>query len=1112
MVDQRHSHSHGPTRHRIGSCLWLLLLLESQACWSTDADPTWTFEGPPSLAQCPAGPEACDLWMRFRTAHPWPYQGISTGTRGDETIVILSEAPPTVSRADLTDLVRAAFGDENIVQVARLRWPTGLNGWLEDAVVRVHSGTPPAGSPSPAPPTPSPILERLPVIAHALFGTSDGFRALDLDAALANSSQCHVDEITVGPADLNRWSAEELDWHSLDTGRVAPAADIRSGADSGAYVRNDDALIAFVLSKGSKLADYRASFRRFATASDVLVGAAAPKAGGLVLLARRRTIHDDCLPPLRFETFELFVRTASRELAQSYERQRLFAGKVREGAFQGWDWAPIYLSGELDDTEFGTLLDLADQVLKSWSQHGEVAYFAFDYPQPATYPFGDVSASEYFSQKYDTSSLVFNWNTSGLGLVTSLPSKDQLLTVDRTGALPILYIPSGGPIDLASQGLRKRASRGLDLADLQAMLHDKMTEDAEKQANLARSYFASLGDPILARVVQNVTLYQAARVFIPAGNATKATRSTRSSRSDITIRTLRTEATIWLTDVSSGRNSRGLSPQTVTTIKEFLRAHQMTPAHMAEIIATPQTAVQEFAGLEARRRELYESYVAEAPAAEEAARVADAAFQKFCREVKGTITPTSDGEECKYLDKEYSSYDSERAAVNRLQAIALQKDKSVESLGAHLTAADAELNRLAEAFSAARSLGEVLQQEAQFVGTLGTVLENVQKATSADPTVGTIRTPALVMSRNNEDAAAIGGHNIDSTVTRAHVVPGAGQAHFEGIVGNRVLVLPPDQLDHASALAKRLDQPATLPQRTAAEALNVASGEPNTLLDVYRRTAARAEDTTVQKGILEAAENCDCDVLVVQDGDVFRIVRNRPSPPQVILAPSRTAVADAIAGPPLGTVVRFESVDPLSVEYVAQSVALTRESAGGSGIGNFIRSVRDVFSGKPEAGSEPLFMVWGKRRSETIRVIDETSPLGQTLTATSSTPGKSVWRFPGSKNDLATAAGLATPRPSTAGQAAIVVRFQGQAGAGTAKSLGVYAEIQGRTDAAAQSALEQAATAELPRAALSNADFYSRVSALADTLRARLTPSELHFFRASKQSGLQVTQLVDVPY
>jgi hypothetical protein len=45
------------------------------------------------------------------------------------------------------------------------------------------------------------------------------------------------------------------------------------------------------------------------------------------------------------------------------------------------------------DSECGTLLNFADQILKSWSHHGQVEYYASPYRRPENSPFGEESAS-----------------------------------------------------------------------------------------------------------------------------------------------------------------------------------------------------------------------------------------------------------------------------------------------------------------------------------------------------------------------------------------------------------------------------------------------------------------------------------------------------------------------------------------------------------------------------------------------------------------------------------------------------------------------------------------------------------------------------------------------
>ena len=50
------------------------------------------------------------------------------------------------------------------------------------------------------------------------------------------------------------------------------------------------------------------------------------------------------------------------------------------------DWAPILLSRELTNTEYGQILNMTDQMLKSWSNSNSVIYGNFPYPTPLGNP------------------------------------------------------------------------------------------------------------------------------------------------------------------------------------------------------------------------------------------------------------------------------------------------------------------------------------------------------------------------------------------------------------------------------------------------------------------------------------------------------------------------------------------------------------------------------------------------------------------------------------------------------------------------------------------------------------------------------------------------------
>ena len=145
--------------------------------------------------------------------------------------------------------------------------------------------------------------------------------------------------------------------------------------------------------------------RQFAVDSDLILGAIATR-DHLAVFGRERVTPVRLLPPLRVETLALLASVGTSELAQSYERKRIFAGRFDEER----DWAPTDLSPELLNTEYGSLLNITDQILKSWSMNGLIKYEAFNYPAPSSWPF-----LRPLNKELNAEALTFNWNTAGAG-------------------------------------------------------------------------------------------------------------------------------------------------------------------------------------------------------------------------------------------------------------------------------------------------------------------------------------------------------------------------------------------------------------------------------------------------------------------------------------------------------------------------------------------------------------------------------------------------------------------------------------------------------------------------------------------------------------------------
>jgi hypothetical protein len=216
----------------------------------------------------------------------------------------------------------------------------------------------------------------------------------------------------------------------------------------------------------------------------VLGALADPARRGVLIVGRTRQVPFHRLPALRVETILQLAAVKTTSLAQSYERNDPLTYLLADGR----DWAPTYLSSELVDTEYGSILNISDQLLKRWSNNGLVEYDNFKYQDPKDWGFKEALAIT-FVKKQHFPGLTFNWNTRGYGFVFPSETAD-VYCVDRTGSLPVSYIPKmsdakGG--DVAAQVLA-----------------------AEDQGH---SFFAQQSDPHLVRAAQYLTIYQIFKHF-----------------------------------------------------------------------------------------------------------------------------------------------------------------------------------------------------------------------------------------------------------------------------------------------------------------------------------------------------------------------------------------------------------------------------------------------------------------------------------------------------------------------------------------------------------------------------------------------------------------------
>ncbi|HEV7572303.1 MAG TPA: hypothetical protein VGQ21_12470 [Thermoanaerobaculia bacterium] len=459
----------------------------------------------------------------FRDTFPFHTQvlALSDPASDSSRTLIISEPPPYFTIGEVLAPLAKVLRNHSVVTTK-----VGYDGWVQDVAASISGSD-------------ADISAALSAESRRIFGTSYKSYVLPLPAK-RSASGSNLD-LSVTPAEVQQWLANGATFLPVEGGNAVTASEIVQASGSKVYVSRSRGLVAWWLPKTVSVTDCRVQVRQFAIDSDLVIGAAA-KPTGLIILGRERQVPVDLLPPLRYETVELLaaVQHGSKgQLAQSYERLHPFAGRLSNGR----DWAPILLSPELIDTEYGSLLNITDQLLKGWSNAGQTHYANFKYAIPGHYPFG----SEAVSDTLGASTLVYNWNTKGAGYVVAADDS-KVFAINRAGALPVTYIPEG--MDVNTAGPQVMAA-----------------EDA------AYDYFGRMSDPNLVRVVQYAAIYQ---IFSAFGVQNRNIPEQKSS-----FQSTRLEE---LTNQLAGE-LKNASDQELSRI-----AHDIAPGYPEELIGFDETA------------------------------------------------------------------------------------------------------------------------------------------------------------------------------------------------------------------------------------------------------------------------------------------------------------------------------------------------------------------------------------------------------------------------------------------------------------------------------------------------------------------------------------------
>lgn len=411
--------------------------------------------------------EITSIWKEFRNQHPYGYQTVGLKHLGDECVIIISEPAENVSEVSLKNIFSKYNGTTQTQ-----RFAFGYDGWLADFIgcLKFESEE-----------TFNQFTKEL---FTTLYGTDYKASYTDLDNQHSHTYFSHKNlNYSISATEIEKWMLIELETFTNSKGDKKDVAQILSSNLSNSndlWYSSDRGFVIWCFDSKRQLTDevFKHNARKFALDTDLIIGAIGRKGKNFVVIARERNVSTEILPPLRLETIQLLATTKNDNLAQSYERHHVFAGKTHTQQ----DIAPIYLSDELWHTEYGNLLNLTDQMLKSWSENGRIEYSKFDHPKPIDWAFNNGAVRD-----LETDQLTYNWNTAGAGYVIQGDNDFDIYAVNRTGSLPVSYIPGG--------------------------MEGKVDETVNDAEELAYDFFSELSNPELVRVVQYSSLYQIFRYY-----------------------------------------------------------------------------------------------------------------------------------------------------------------------------------------------------------------------------------------------------------------------------------------------------------------------------------------------------------------------------------------------------------------------------------------------------------------------------------------------------------------------------------------------------------------------------------------------------------------------
>jgi hypothetical protein len=327
-------------------------------------------------------------------------------------VVVITEPPPSVSISALERALKP-LDTGNFVH------PIGFDGWVRDLVFVIrHEGE-------------VDLANKLAHLAELTFGTSYGFTPAAIAEPPPSSSEFNLN-LSIGPGALDQILRDTRYFFAGENVDIQHA--LTSSGDFG--IATGDAISLLILPKKSDLCEFQRELRMFALETDLVLGNI-HTSDVIAIVARNRQVPHTILAPLRVEVMLQLAAHTDKSVQESQYRGSPVAGPTSYK--RGRSWAPIELSANTVDTEFGGVLVLADQLLHVWLARGAIQFEGFEHPPPGQWPIINDEKAKTIKTRGSKSVHTpdFSWDASNLFFVLETPAY-QLTAVRQTGALPIV--------------------------------------------------------------------------------------------------------------------------------------------------------------------------------------------------------------------------------------------------------------------------------------------------------------------------------------------------------------------------------------------------------------------------------------------------------------------------------------------------------------------------------------------------------------------------------------------------------------------------------------------------------------------------------------------------